>query len=47
MELTINKIDKEKIKKALSLYLTEEEVPPARIDKVTSWFSDKLSERQK
>jgi len=42
MELVISLKDKERLKKILSTYLTEEEVSPSNIDKLASWFSKKL-----
>jgi len=42
MEYVINAADKEKIRKAMSSYVIEEETPPSNIDKATLWFSDKL-----
>jgi len=42
MELVIDKDKKSEIKKALSSHLTEEEIPPAYLDKAANWFADKL-----
>jgi hypothetical protein len=42
MEVVIKKEDKETIKKTLSPYLTEEEVPPSALDKAANWFAEKL-----
>jgi hypothetical protein len=42
LELVINPKDKDKIKKELSKYLVEEEVPPSGFDKAAIWFSKKL-----
>ncbi|HLE49071.1 MAG TPA: hypothetical protein VI819_03525 [Patescibacteria group bacterium] len=42
LEMVINPTDKEKIKKALSKYLTFEEVPASKLDQATEWFSKKL-----
>jgi hypothetical protein len=42
MELVIDKDKKDEIKKALSSHLTEEEIPPAYLDKAANWFANKL-----
>jgi hypothetical protein len=42
LELVINPRDKDKIRKELSKYLVEEEVPPSGFDKAANWFSKKL-----
>ena len=42
MELVIDKDKKTEINKALSSHLTEEEIPPAYLDKAANWFADKL-----
>ena len=42
LELVIDSKDKEKIRKTLSTYVVEEEVPPANLDKLANWFSKKL-----
>jgi hypothetical protein len=42
MELVIDKDKKDEIKKALSSHLTEEEIPPAYLDKAANWFAQKL-----
>jgi hypothetical protein len=42
IELVIDKDKKDEIKKALSSHLTEEEVPPAYLDKAANWFAQKL-----
>lgn len=42
MELVINLEDKERIKKALSSYIVEEEAPPSYLDKAANWFAKKL-----
>lgn len=42
LEIVVNKQDKEKVKDALSEYLTHEEVPPSYLDKTTNWFSKKM-----
>jgi len=41
IELVVNPEDKDEIKKALSLYLPEEEAPPSYLDKAANWFSKK------
>ena len=42
LEIVINPKDKQKIKKELSKFLVEEEVPPSGFDKAANWFSKKL-----
>ena len=42
IELVIPSAVKEEIKKALSAYLFEEEIPPSPLDKAANWFSKKL-----
>ena len=42
IELVILPDKKEEIKKALSAYLFEEEVPPSPLDKAANWFSSRL-----
>jgi len=42
MELVMDKDKKDEIKKALSAHLTEEEIPPAYLDKAANWFAEKL-----
>ena len=42
MELVVNPNNKEKIKKVLSSYLKEEEVPPSFLDKAANWISQKI-----
>ena len=42
MELIIASSKKEEIRKALSSYLPEEEIPPSSLDKVAGWISKKL-----
>jgi uncharacterized membrane protein len=42
MELVIDKGKRDDIKKALSSHLTEEEIPPAYLDKAANWFAQKL-----
>lgn len=42
MEFVVPKEKKEEIKKALSSYLTEEEISPSAIDKAADWISKKL-----
>ena len=44
LEIVIKSEDKEKIKKTLADYLTQEEVPPSFLDKTANWFSKKLSQ---
>jgi len=39
LEVVINSKDQEKIRKVLSTYITEEEVPPTNTDRLASWFS--------
>jgi hypothetical protein len=42
IELVINPANKDKIKKALSTYLKEEEIPPSSLDKAANWVSQKI-----
>jgi hypothetical protein len=42
MEFVIKEENKEEIKKALSSYLPEEEIPPSALDKAAAWVSKKL-----
>ncbi|OGM24609.1 hypothetical protein A2962_01490 [Candidatus Woesebacteria bacterium RIFCSPLOWO2_01_FULL_39_61] len=42
LELVINGKDLEKIRKVLSIYLPEEEIPPTNFDKLSGWLSEKL-----
>lgn len=42
MEFVIKEESKEEIKKALSSYLPEEEIPPSALDKAAAWVSKKL-----
>jgi hypothetical protein len=42
IEFVINSGIKEQLKKEISAYIPYEEVPPAALDKVTSWFAAKL-----
>lgn len=42
MEFVVTAENKGEIKKALSSYLSEEEIPPSALDKAASWFSKKL-----
>lgn len=42
MEMVVSEADKEKIRKAISAYLPEEEVPASQLDKLANWFSAKL-----
>ncbi len=42
IELVILPERKEEIRKALSAYLFEEEIPPSPLDKAANWFSKKL-----
>ena len=42
MELVLDPSKKEEIKKTLSEYLVEEEIPPSRFDHMLDWFSKKL-----
>jgi hypothetical protein len=42
MELVIDPLKKEEIRRTLHEYLTEEEIPPTRMDKAIDWFSRKL-----
>ena len=42
MEFVIKEENKEEIKKALSSYLSEEEIPPSALDKAAAWVSKKL-----
>jgi hypothetical protein len=42
LELVVDQKDKEKIRKALSDYLVEEEAAPSSLDRVANWFTKKL-----
>ncbi|MBU0999743.1 hypothetical protein KKG24_05640 [Patescibacteria group bacterium] len=42
MEFVVKQENKEEIRKALSSYLPEEEIPPSALDKATAWVSNKL-----
>lgn len=42
MEFVVMPENKEEIRKALSSYLLEEEIPPSALDKAANWFSKKL-----
>lgn len=42
LELVINTKDKEKIRKTLLEYLSEEEASPSSLDRATNWLSKKL-----
>jgi hypothetical protein len=42
LELVINTNDKDGIRKALSSYVTEEDIKPSNFDKMTSFLSEKL-----
>ncbi|MFC1625600.1 hypothetical protein ACFL1Q_00975 [Patescibacteria group bacterium] len=42
LEFVINQQVKEQIKKELSNFVAQEEVPPSSLDKLTNWFSKKL-----
>lgn len=42
IELVIDSGDKEKMKKALSTFLPEEEAPPSYLDKAANWFGGKI-----
>lgn len=42
IEFVIPGESKEQIRKALSSYILEEEIPPSGLDKVTNWFAQKL-----
>lgn len=42
MEMVVDGVDKESLKKAISEYLKYEEVPGSRIDKAAIWFSKKM-----
>jgi hypothetical protein len=42
METVLDVTKKEEIKKALNLYLKEEEAPPSFLDKVANWLTKKL-----
>ena len=46
IELVILGNKKEEVKKALSTYLFEEEIPPSPLDKAANWFSKKLPQQQ-
>lgn len=42
MELVVNSSDKETLRKTISRYLSEEEIPPSFLDKAANWFAKKL-----
>lgn len=42
LEVVINESDKEKLKKEISEYVPEEEIPPSALDKAANWFAKKL-----
>lgn len=42
LELVVNAVDKESIRKAVSSQIPEEEVPPSSLDRAANWFSKKL-----
>ncbi len=42
LELVINPVDKEQIKKSLLIYLPEEEASPSFLDRAGDWFAKKL-----
>ncbi|MFH1971731.1 MAG: hypothetical protein ABIJ05_05110, partial [Patescibacteria group bacterium] len=42
MELVINEVDRENLKKIISEFVTEEEIPPSGLDKAANWFAKKL-----
>jgi hypothetical protein len=42
LEFVINQDEKEIIKTTLLKYIPEEKVPPSTLDKIASWFSDKI-----
>jgi hypothetical protein len=42
MELVINGSDKETLKKIISGFITEEEIPSSGLDKAANWFAKKL-----
>lgn len=42
LEYVIDPKIKENLKKALSKYIPEEEIPPSNVDKLSNWFSAKL-----
>jgi hypothetical protein len=42
LEMVINPVDKDQIKKALLTYLPEEEASPSFLDRASSWFAKKL-----
>jgi len=42
LELVIKDEIKEEIKKAVAIYLPEEEVPPSVLDKAVGWFANKM-----
>jgi hypothetical protein len=42
LELVINPVDKEQIRKALLIYLPEEEASPSFLDRASDWFAKKL-----
>jgi hypothetical protein len=42
LEVVINEADKDKLKKEISEYVPEEEIPPSALDKAANWFAKKL-----
>lgn len=44
LELVVNKEDKEKIKKELNKYISEEEVPPSGLDRAANWLAKRMQE---
>lgn len=46
LEVVINPVDKEQIRKAVSAHIPEEEVPPTFTDKAANWFSQRLSQNK-
>jgi len=42
MELVINEVDKERLTKVISEYITEEEISTSGLDKAANWFAKKL-----
>lgn len=42
LEVVINSKDKDPIKKILSKYLSEEEIPPSSLDRAASWFAKRM-----
>lgn len=47
LELVIHEKDKDAIRKAVAIYLPEEEVSPTNVDKAADWLSQKLPGNQK